>query len=87
MSEQGSRLETITALLASLNEWQQRRGPVAPVDPTRKDSGEASARIEELKRQLAAAGAVYHWDGRRYVLDTVATSGAGAQGPDTTGRP
>ncbi len=74
--------DAIRQLLASLNHWEQTAGTTYAADPRLKSTGEANARIADLKRQLAARGAVYHWNGREYVLDAIETPGRGRQGPD-----
>jgi hypothetical protein len=69
MNSDAERESKIDALLLSLNEWEQKYGIQHSRDPTLKSSGEANARIAQLKRELDELGASYHWDGVKYVLD------------------
>lgn len=59
--------DDIDALLDELNEWEQKYGPLGGgkgLDST----GEAPARIAELKRQLVIRGVTVAWDGAKYVI-------------------
>lgn len=74
--------DAIRELLASLNRWEQTAGTAHTANSRLKNTGEANARIADLKEQLAARGAVFHWNGREYALDAIETPGRGRQGPD-----
>lgn len=57
-------------LLRKLNELEQKYGRVpAERDPNYDPSGEANARIESLKQELAEAGVKLKWDGWQYRID------------------
>jgi hypothetical protein len=54
-------------LLAELNELEQKYGRVQEErDPNYGHTGEARARIELLKQELAEAGVQLKWDGWQY---------------------
>jgi len=75
--------EEIRRLLDTLNYWEQQYGVTYVGRPDLKSTGEANARIAELKEQLVTRGAVFHWNGRGYVLDEIVLPSQGRQGPDT----
>ena len=68
MTNTSSRSNQIERLLASLNEWEKEHGTKRRHDLQLKSSGETNARIEELKTQLEALGAIIMWDGESYSL-------------------
>ena len=63
----------VRSLLTRLSEWERRSGTRFAGDPEIRSTGESTAAIEELKRQLDQAGARYHWQHatREYVLDSL----------------
>ena len=61
--DDSSASEQIQHLLAELNEWEQQYGTRYAADPRLKSTGESNARIADLKEQLAAGGARFHWNG------------------------
>ena len=63
--------ELIAELLSSLNYWEQNYGTAYQEDPMRKGTGEENSRIESLKESLKEQGAIFHWNGREYVLDKI----------------
>jgi hypothetical protein len=71
--------DEIDELLEQLNRWEHdygtAHGPAAGLAST----GEAPARIATLKERLAEAGAVFRWDGDRYVLEHVAAPREGRE--------
>jgi hypothetical protein len=59
--------EEIKRLLEQLNELEQRYGRVPTEEDANYDpSGEANARIQVLKEDLARLGARMKWDGQQY---------------------
>ena len=81
MSELPGR-SSIVELIARLTEWEVHYGITYPPNVGLVSTGESTAQINELKRQLVELGAIFHWDGSRYVLDRVAVPGKGRQNPD-----
>ena len=73
------REEEVRELLSRLNHWEQRYGTAHKDDSLSTDNGEANARIASLKEALAEKGAVFHWDGAEYVLDSLAEPGRGGE--------
>lgn len=60
-------MERIDELLAELNHLEQEYGRVpAEHDPNYDISGEARARIQLLKDELASRGVRIRWDGQQY---------------------
>jgi hypothetical protein len=59
--------DDIPALIAELNEWEQKYGPLGGGKGL-ANSGEAPARIAELKRRLRDLGVTVEWNGREYVI-------------------
>ena len=58
------------SLLTTLNRLEQRYGlGQHQADPNYDTPGEARARIEDLKEELAALGTTVRWDGHRYELE------------------
>lgn len=63
--------EEITRLLETLNELEQKYGRVPAEDDANYDpSGEANARIQSLKDELARMGVSLKWDGRQYEISS-----------------
>jgi uncharacterized protein YceH (UPF0502 family) len=71
------REDRIRELLAQLNSWAQMQQKSQSGDPLAKDKGEANARIDDLKAQLAALEVKVRWNGQEYVVVS-----ASNQGPD-----
>lgn len=82
--ERDDREARIKRALAQLNEWDRMAGQGHPADPQVKSTGESNARIQALKEELMALGALYLWDGEAYVLEAVAEPDQGAEGPEAT---
>jgi hypothetical protein len=78
---EGDRHSEIEALLATLTGWEREYGTTYGERSGFATTGEAAGKIRSLKEQLAAAGAVFHWDGAAYVVDAVTTPGLGGEGP------
>ena len=57
----------IDRLLSELNEWEQKHGPLGGGKGL-ASTGEAPARIADLKRQLREAGVEVEWNGAEYVI-------------------
>ena len=57
--------------MAALNYWEHNYGTAYAPDAQLKSTGEANARIANLKQKLNEKGAIYHWSGTEYVLDAV----------------
>jgi hypothetical protein len=66
----------VDTLLAQLNEWEQKYGPLGGGKGL-ASSGEAPARIAELKRQLSELGIVVEWNGTEYVIVSRNDGGGG----------
>jgi hypothetical protein len=79
-------MDRVESLLESLNEWEREYGTTYGDAAGLASTGESNARIAELKRQLVEAGAVFHWDGERYVLDELVEGGTGHEGPSAPPR-
>lgn len=79
---ESERKQKIHVLLRDLNHWEQNFGVAYTKDKQLASSGEVTARIADLKRQLKAQGARYHWNGEQYVLDAVVEPNQGQQGED-----
>ncbi len=75
-------MKAIEPLLGELNQWETKYGNTYPPRAGLATTGEANARISELKAQLKARGAVFHWAKTAYVIDRVLGPGKGQQGPD-----
>jgi len=59
--------ERVGRLLEELNKLEQEYGRVpAEADANYDPSGEANARVQLLKDELAQLGAELEWDGRQY---------------------
>lgn len=80
MSDAG--IKTIESLLSELNHWETKYGNTYPPRAGLATTGEASARIAELKAQLRARGAVFHWAKTAYVIDKVLGPNKGHQESD-----
>ena len=80
-SESNIDLE-IRDLLEVLNYWEQTYGTTYAGEARLKSTGEANARISDLKQKLNAKGAIYHWNSQKYVLDTIVDPNQGGQGAD-----
>lgn len=65
-------------LLAQLNEWEQKYGQLGGGRGL-ASTGEAPARIADLKRQLSELGVVVEWDGKGYVIVSRRDGGGGRQ--------
>ena len=63
--------DEIKQLLEDLNYWEKNYGTTYSQEKRLKSTGEANARIADLKEKLKSKGMLYHWDGSEYVLDTV----------------
>ena len=68
-----SKQAELEALLFQLNAWEQKYGPLGGAKGM-ASSGEAPARIADLKQQIAALDMGVVWNGREYAL--VPRSGA-----------
>jgi hypothetical protein len=79
---EAQRRSSIDELIARLTEWEVRYGITYPPNEGLVSTGESTGQINELKRQLVDLGAVFHWDGKGYVLDRVEQPGRGRQNPD-----
>lgn len=75
-------MKEIESLLSQLNHWERTYGNTYPPNAGMATTGEAPARIAELKAQLKARGAVFHWASGAYVIDKILGPGEGHQGPD-----
>jgi len=65
-----TRAQRIQKLLAQLNELERNYGRVpAEADPHYDPSGEANARVNTLKSELAQLGVRLRWAGDRYVIE------------------
>jgi hypothetical protein len=60
---------TTDSLLADLNDWETRYGAGRQGEADYKVPGEARARIDYLKEELARRGVHVRWDGACYVAD------------------
>jgi hypothetical protein len=71
-------------LLARLSEWERRFGTRFASASDVISTGESTAAIEDLKRQLDQAGARYHWQHatRKYVLDSLGPPPGGEGEPE-----
>lgn len=64
----------LEALLLQLNAWEQKYGPLGGAKGM-ASSGEAPARIADLKQQIAAMGMGVVWNGQEYALVPLSGSG------------
>jgi hypothetical protein len=76
------RTQAIRDVLATLNEWEREYGTTYGSGAGLGSSGEANARIADLKDKLRSLGAVFQWRGERYVLVKTVAPGSGHQMPD-----
>jgi hypothetical protein len=59
--------DRVSRLLSQLNEWEQNYGPLG-AGKDLKSTGEAAARIAELKRELRELHVEVAWNGAEYVI-------------------
>ncbi len=78
-SREPGRLREIQTILAQLNDWEQNYGTTYGDAKGLGSTGEANARIADLKDKLCGLGAVFRWNGERYVLVATAAPGQGRQ--------
>jgi hypothetical protein len=74
--------ERCLGVLALLNEWEQEYGTTYGAGAGLGSSGESNARIADLKDKLRNLGAVFQWNGDRYILIETVKPGSGHQMAD-----